>query len=98
MNESGRVEKDEQGSNGVSQIAGDNGREDMKEKEDKCEGADVVKNDGVENEMRDSSGVFLSTEECTVEGDDSSQLATRDNGEDWAFEPVSLTPEGWRGG
>ena len=66
----------------------------MEEQEGKCEGAYVVKNDGDENEMKDSIGVVLSTEECTVEGDDSNQLAARDNGEDWAYEPVSPTPEG----
>ena len=31
----------------------------------------MVKNHGDENEMRDSVGVVLSTEEYTVEGDDS---------------------------
>ena len=30
----------------------------------------MVKNDGDENEMRDFVEVVLSTEECTVEGDD----------------------------
>ena len=31
MNESGRVDKAEQGSNGVSQVASDNGKEDVEE-------------------------------------------------------------------
>ena len=89
MNESGIMEKAEQGGNGVSQVASDNGKEDIEEQEGKCEGADVVKNDDVENETKDSVGVILS-----MEGDDSNQLAARENGEAQACELVSPTPEG----
>ena len=63
MNKSGIVEKAEQGGNCVNQVASNNGKEDIEEQEGKCEGADVVKNDSVENEMKDSVGVVLSTEE-----------------------------------
>ena len=87
------MEKAEQGGNCVNQVASDNGKEDIEEKEGKCEGADVVKNDSVENEMKDSVGVVLSTEECTVEGDDSSQLTARVDEEDQTCEPVNPTPE-----
>ena len=85
----GKEEKAEIGGNSGNQVAGDSGREDMEDWEGKCDGTDLAKIDGDENEAEDAVEVVLSKEDCIVEGDNGSQLTVKDDDRDQVCELLS---------